>query len=72
MEHIDLGRIGMMREHMRECRWCAVFLLAFGSVLFLLGYYLDPGVVRILWLVVTGFMVLMGTFAFILASVFSR
>ena len=46
--------------------------IAFGAILFLLGYYLDAEVVRILWLIFTGFIVLMGIFMFIMASAFFR
>ncbi len=65
------GEIGM-RGMVRGCRWCAFMPITFGAVLFVLGYYLDAEVVRILWLIFTGFMVIMGIFMFVMASVFFR
>lgn len=62
----------MIRECMKGCRWCAFIPVTFGAVLYLLGYYLDAEVVRVLWLILTGFMVLMGVSMFIIASLFFR
>jgi hypothetical protein len=46
--------------------------IIFGVVLFLLGYYLDAESVRLLWLVFTGFMVLMGIMMLVMVNVFLR
>ena len=61
-----------MKGCMKGCRWCAIMPITFGIILFLLGYFLDAEVVRILWLIFTGFMVLMGIFMFIMAMVFFK
>lgn len=65
------SEINMMRM-MKYCRWCAFMPITFGAILFLLGYFLDAEVLRILWLIFTGFMVLMGIFMFIMANVFFK
>jgi hypothetical protein len=59
---------GCMRNCMKGCKWCAMMPVTFGAILFLLGYYLDAEVVRILWLIFTGFMVLMGIFMLIMIN----
>ena len=72
MTNTDLNMMGMMKEHMRRCRLCAFVPVAFGVVFFLLGYFLDAEVVRILWLILTGMMVLMGIFMVIMVNAFFR
>lgn len=72
MENNEMNMMGMMKECMKGCRWCALMPITFGAILFLLGYYLDTEVVRILWLIFTGFMVLMGIFMLIMVSTFFR
>jgi len=57
---------------MKACRWCPLIPIIFGVVLFLLGYYLDAEVVRLLWLIFTGFMVLMGVMMLVMVNVFLR
>lgn len=37
----EMSMVGMMRERMKGCQWCAALPITFGAVLFLLGYYLD-------------------------------
>lgn len=54
------------------CQWCAIFPVTFGAILFLLGYFLDAEVVRILWMILSGFMILMGAFMFIMTRTFFR
>ena len=62
----------MMQQNMRACRVCALFPVTFGALLFFLGYYLDPEITRILWLVFTGFMALAGIFMYLMARDLSR
>ncbi len=50
----------MMKEGMGKCKCCGFMCLALGIVFFLLGYFLSPETVRILWLVFSGIGVLMG------------
>lgn len=72
MTKSEIDMKDMMKECMKKCRWCAFMPIIFGGVLFLVGYYLDAETVRTLWLIFTGFMVLMGIFMFIMASQFFR
>jgi len=62
----------MMKHCMEKCRWCPLIPLTLGIVFFLLGYYLDPNTVRILWLAGAGLMTLMGLMGFIMMSVMSK
>ncbi len=50
----------MMKECMGKCKCCGFMCLGLGIVFFLLGYFLSPEIVRILWLVLSGIGVLMG------------
>lgn len=72
MANGEINMMGMMKGHMAGCRWCAIFPITFGSVLFLLGYFLDAEIIRLLWLIFTGFMVLMGVLMLMIAGLFSR
>jgi len=57
------GMIGICGE---KCRWCPLIVIVGGILLFLLGYYLDAKVVRILWLVTSALWVAMGLGSFIM------
>jgi hypothetical protein len=72
MTNSEISMMAMMKECMKGCRWCAFMPIAFGTILFLLGYYLEAEIVRILWLVFTGLMVLMGVFMLVIVSAFFR
>jgi hypothetical protein len=72
MKNSEINMMEMMKECMKGCRWCAFMPITFGAILFLLGYYLDAEIVRILWLIFTGFIVLMGIFMFIMVSALFR
>lgn len=63
---------GCMTGCMKACRWCPFMPIIFGVALFLLGYYLDAEAVRLLWLVFSGFMVLMGLMMLVMVNVFLR
>jgi len=65
-ENVDCR--SMMGECMKGCRWFPLIPLVFGTALFLLGYYLDAEVTRILWMIAAGLLVLMGTFGFLMMS----
>ena len=58
----------MMAECMKGCRWFPLMPVIFGIVLFLLGYYLDAEITRILWMLAAGFLILMGTFCLLMMS----
>lgn len=68
----EMKMMRMMKQNMKACQWCAFFAVSFSTILFLLGYFLDAEVVRILWLIFTGFMVLMGAFMFVMVKGFFR
>lgn len=72
MENSEMNMMGMMKGCMKRCQWCPLMPITFGTILFLLRYYLDAEVVRILWLIFTGFMVLMGTFMLIMIRTFFK
>jgi hypothetical protein len=65
------SKMNMMRM-MKGCRFCALMPITFGAILFILGYFLDAETVRLLWLIFTGFMVVMGVFMLIIGSAFFR
>ena len=50
----------MMKECIGTCRCCGFMCLGAGIISFLLGYFLSPETVRILWLFLSGISVLMG------------
>jgi hypothetical protein len=62
----------MMAECMKKCRWFPLILLIVGIFLFLLAYYLDAEITRILWMAVAGLIILLGTFGLIMTSIISK
>ena len=56
---------GMMRRCMKGCRWFPLVPIALGVVCFLLGYSLDPQFTRVLWMTISGAVILMGTICFV-------
>ena len=72
MEDNDMNMMEMMKEHMKGCRICAFIPIIFGTILFLLGYFLDVEVVRIIWLILTGCFVLMGTFMLLMITAMNK
>ena len=69
------GLAGVMEtccQGMKSCRWFPLFPAIAGVILFLLGYFLDANVVRLLWLVVSGAIVLMGVVGTMMVSMMLR
>tara|TARA_Y100000310_G_C20364858_1_gene660681 strand:+ start:460 stop:669 length:210 start_codon:yes stop_codon:yes gene_type:complete len=62
----------MMKHCAEKCRWCPLIPLTLGVIAFLLGYYLDAETVRILWLVFSGLLVLMGAMCFLMINMMAR
>ncbi len=62
----------MMKECMKKCKLCVLIPIILGIIFFLLGYFLNAEIVRILWLIFSGFIVLMGIFGLIMMSVINR
>ncbi len=60
------GRTGCCHSMTGKCRWFPLIPVVLGVVLLLLGYYLDAEITRILWMVVAGLTVLLGTFGLIM------
>ena len=56
----------MMTACMKMCRWFPLVPVIFGIAFLLLGYYLDASIIRVLWMLFAGFVVVMGTFGLIL------
>ena len=56
----------IMAGCMKMCRWFPVIPVIFGIAFLLLGYYLDASIIRVLWMLFAGFVVVMGTFGLIL------
>ena len=62
----------MMGECMKGCSCFILVPLIIGIGLFALGYFLDAEVVRVLWMVLSGIVVLAGILCFIAMNVISR
>jgi len=58
-----------MQECMKRCRWCPLIPMILGTFFLLVGYYLDAKTVRVLWMVFSGLITLLGVFCFIMMSV---
>ncbi|OEU62091.1 MAG: hypothetical protein BA870_05700 [Desulfuromonadales bacterium C00003094] len=50
----------MMKSCLQKCRWCPLLPIILGTIAFLLGYFLDAEIIRIIWLILSGTMVVMG------------
>lgn len=72
MEKSKTDMMAMMKGCMKGCKWCAFMPIIFGIVLFLLGYFLSAEVVRILWLIMSGLIILMGIFCLIMMSAMTK
>ncbi len=62
----------MMKHCMEKCKWCPLIPFIWGIIAFALGYYLDAEIIRIIWLVLSGLMILMGLMCFIMMQVMSK
>lgn len=61
----------MMKNCMQRCSWCPLLPIILGIIGFLVGYFLDAEIVRILWLILSGAMVVMGLLGWLMMKVFS-
>lgn len=73
MQHVENKTPGnMMSEMMHHCatnmRWMPLFPMTIGVALFLLGYFLEPEAVRIVFLVLAAVPVIMGIFGLIMMN----
>jgi hypothetical protein len=62
----------MMGRCMKGCMWFPLIPVVFGIAFFLLGYYLDAEITRILWMVTAGLVILMGTLGAVMMRVMIR
>lgn len=58
----------MMQACMKKCRWCPLIPMTLGVILFLLGYFLQAEMVRVLWLVFSCIPIFMGAVALIMMN----
>ncbi len=61
-----------MNKCMKGAKW---FLLIPGVIItlaFLLGYMLNPSAVRVLWLIITGFLMIAGSIFYILMNIWGN
>ena len=61
-----------MGQGMRKCRWFLLAPVILGVLRLLMGYYLDARVTRMLWMVTSALVILLGILAFGMVSSFSR
>ncbi len=62
----------MMGKCMKGCKWFPLIPVVLGIFLLLLGYYLDAEITRILWIIASGFVVLLGTFGLVMMTMITR
>jgi len=58
----------MMNKCMSACRWFPLVPVVLGIAFLMLGYFLDPEITRILWMMAAVFVVLMGIFVLVMMS----
>jgi len=68
----EMNMMVMMKECMKGCRVCSFIPITFGVLAFLLGYFLDAEIVRILWLVFSGLIILFGIFILLMMNTSMR
>jgi len=68
----ETNMMEMMKECMKGCRVCSFIPITFGILAFLLGYFMDAEIVRILWLVFSGLIILFGIFILLMMNTSMR
>ncbi|MFC1739342.1 hypothetical protein ACFL1G_09880 [Planctomycetota bacterium] len=58
----------MMTKCMKGCRWFPLFPVILGIVLLMLGYFLDAEVIRIIWMITSGFVLALGILGLFIAG----
>jgi putative exporter of polyketide antibiotics len=58
----------MMNKCMKGCRWFPFVPVVFGIAFLVLGYFLNPEIIRILWMIAAGFVILMGILGLLMMS----
>ncbi len=62
----------MMAKCFSYCKWCPLMPIIFGAIFLLLGFFLSAEVVRVLWIILSVVIILMGICCFICMSVMSK
>ena len=58
----------IMNKWMKGFRWFPFIPVVLGIILLMLGYFLNPEITRILWMIAAGFVILMGAFGLIMMN----
>ncbi len=58
----------MMSNCMKVCRWLPLIPVILGIVLLMLGYFLNAEVIRIIWIIISGFIVIVGILGLFIAG----
>jgi hypothetical protein len=58
----------MMNKCMKGCKWFPFIPVVLGIAFLMLGYFLNPEITRILWMIAAGFVILMGIFGLLMMS----
>lgn len=61
----------MMAKCMSKCKWCPLIPVIVGVLLFIAGYFLSAEIVRVLWLIVSGLIILTGILCFVMIRTIS-
>ncbi len=70
-EKNDLPKQGMMKC-MKGARWFLLIPGALITLAFLLGYFLEPATLRMLWLVITGTLLTIGAIFYIIMNIWTN
>jgi hypothetical protein len=68
----DSGCSSMMSECMKGCRYFPLIPVILGTGLLLLSYFLDPRVTRVLWMILSSLIILLGMFGSVMMSKMSK
>ena len=64
----DDNRRSMMNKCIKGSRCFLLLPIVFGIAFLVLGYFLNPEITRILWMIAAGFVILMGIFGLVMMS----
>jgi hypothetical protein len=62
----DDNHRSIMSTCMKGCRWFPFVPVVLGTALLLMGYFLNPEITRILWMIAAGFGILLGTLGLVM------
>lgn len=64
--------MSMMKECTSQCKWCPVVCVIIGILLFFVGYTVEPEVLQIIWLIMTGLMAICGVVMLVAFRIIGR